>query len=378
MNILVNALGIVDSGGVRVFDKFLSELLIDEGNHYSITYNYSEALDNIKMQYSNALNIHFVLVKNKGIFHRLYFENFHFRKLINKEDIQLIYNFSGTAQPLIGIPQIIKIQNLLFFSKKLDSIYLLRRQYFLWFKQVFLKRLILKSMINKSNYIEIQSIHVKDNLYDFLNNKSKDFFIKSDINVTKNVFYNPKKYDFSKKIKFLYVVGPHFELVHKNFLDFVNAMILLKCQGLNFEINITLTKNQLEKSRIWDLSLNSKTNFLGYISDPQLMNEIYCDNTILISTSIIETLGLHVIEAIQNGVVVITPNENYSTYVYGNKIFKYELFDYHSLQKTIMMIINYKDSHANRILSIQDDLMRSEMQKYQSILEIFAQFPVDK
>jgi hypothetical protein len=56
-------------------------------------------------------------------------------------------------------------------------------------------------------------------------------------------------------------------------------------------------------------------------------------NTILVSTSIIETLGLHVIEAIQNGVAVIVPNEKYSLSVYGSSVLTYETFNHDSLAR---------------------------------------------
>jgi hypothetical protein len=46
---------------------------------------------------------------------------------------------------------------------------------------------------------------------------------------------------------------------------------------------------------------------------------LFCDNTILISTSIIETLGLHVIEGIKNGITTITPDESYANIVYGSE-----------------------------------------------------------
>ena len=100
---------------------------------------------------------------------------------------------------------------------------------------------------------------------------------------------------------------------------------------LYFEINITLTNEQLSNSKVWNVSLNSKTNFLGYMSDQEKMKELFCDNTILISTSIIETLGLHVIEGIKNGIVTIVPDEEYSNTVYGKNMFKYELCNKNAL-----------------------------------------------
>ena len=73
-------------------------------------------------------------------------------------------------------------------------------------------------MLNKSKYIEIQSKHVKKYLSDYINVKNKHIFIKSDVDVSAISFMKPKDYDFSKKLKFLYIVGPHFDYTHKIFL----------------------------------------------------------------------------------------------------------------------------------------------------------------
>ena len=106
-------------------------------------------------------------------------------------------------------------------------------------------------------------------------------------------------------------------------------------KGIDFEINITLTREQLKRSKFWCKSLNSKTNHLGYICDQEKMTELFCDYTILIPTSIVETLGLHLIEGIKNGVIIITPNEDYVNSVYSKRVFKYELFNNDSLLESI-------------------------------------------
>ena len=155
-------------------------------------------------------------------------------------------------------------------------------------------------MLRRAQYIEIQSKHVEACLSDFINFTNKRFFIKSDIDVVNSSIKAPKRYDFSKKIKFLYIVGPHFDYIHKNFYDFTTGMVDLIKLGVNFEIDITLTEDQLAISSLWNKSLDSRTNFHGYLNDPQDVEALFCDNTVLISTSIIETLGLHVIEAIKN------------------------------------------------------------------------------
>ena len=101
------------------------------------------------------------------------------------------------------------------------------------------------------------------------------------------------------------------------------------------------------------------------------MTELFCDNTILISTSIIETLGLHVIEGIKNGIITISPDEGYSNSVYGDNMFTYDLFNKNSLLDTISSIVNYEKPYDVRILSIQDDLKQSETKKNSSILNVF-------
>jgi hypothetical protein len=371
MRILFNALGICSSGGITVLDKSLYECSESDANSYIIICNVSENINTLIDKYKNKKRFKFKIIENRGFFYRLYYENIVFKKIIKEDKINLIYNFSGSSQRFLKVNKLVKIQNLLFFSKNLDYTYFKNNQIILWLKQVYLRRIIFKIMMSESMSLEIQSYHVEDCINSFLNTSDKNFYIKSDVDIFSNTFLKPKHYDFSKKIKFLYVVGPHFEYVHKNIQDFIGAMLVLNENELDFEINITLTKDQLTKSTLWNPSLNSRTNFFGYINDQEKMVELFSENTILISTSIIETLGLHVIEGVKSGVIVITPNEEYTKAVYGGNVSKYRLFDKNSLVSTIMNIINFKDSHNERILSLQEDLMRIEAGKFSSIVDVF-------
>jgi len=370
--VLINAFGIGDSGGLTVLEKLLDELSTNEFYYYYyIVCNKNKNINQLKKKYQKLANFTFEVVPSKGFLYRLYYENIVFRKLIKVNHIDLIYNFSGSVQFFVKTPQVTKLHNLLFFSKKLDIIYKINSQLPLWVKQVFLKRLVFKFMLNQSKCIEIQSNHVKNNLSNFINIRKKLFFVKSDIDVSDNVFHSPRKYNFSKKIKFLYIVGPHFEYPHKNLVDFTNSMLRLNEKGVDFEINITLTSNQLNNSKVWDLSLNSKTNFLGYISDQEKMTELFCDNTILISTSIIETLGLHVIEGIKNGIITIAPNESYARTVYGDNMILYDTLNSESLLNAIQVVLESDSPHSELILSLQDRLKKSETAKHSNILDIF-------
>lgn len=375
--LIINSLGIQDSGGITVLDKLLSEIK-DSSYKFLIICNQNENIEKLIIKYKKNLNFEFKLILNKGFLNRVYFENIIFRKIIKEKKVKLIYNFSGSAQFFFKVPQITKVHNLLFYSKKIDQVYFDKKKYLNWFKQIFLKRIVFHIMIAQSKYIEVQSNHVKGYMNDFIDISQKKFFIKSDISVKDEFFQKIKEYDFSEKLRFLYVVGPHFEYLHKNFRDFVDAMIYLRNKNIDFEIVVTLGKEQLHKSILWDKNLDKNTNFLGYISKSELMEQ-FQDNTILISTSVIETLGLHVIEAVQNGIFTIVPNEKYSLDVYGNDIVTYELFDYNSLIKvletfTLLNNNEIKDTIARN----QHYLVQNENIKYQNIVNIFDEILKDK
>ena len=372
-SVLINAMGIRDSGGITVLNKTLRDLVNLKNYRYVVVINLCKNTLSVKNRYNKNKNIDFILIESNSFFYRLYYENFKFSEIINQEKIVLVYNFSGSVQFFHKTPQLTKVHNLLFFSKKLDNFYKLNSKFILWVKQVFLKRIILKFMLIRSKHIEIQSQHVNQYISDFINTRNKTFYVKSDIDVHDYLFQAPKKYDFSKKIKFLYIVGPHFQYLHKNLLDFTGAMTSFNEKGIDFEINITLTNEQLKNSIVWDASLNLKTNFLSYISDPEKMTELFSDNTILISTSVIETLGLHVLEGIKSGIITIAPDELYANKVYGSNMFQYELYNKDSLVNTIMSVINFKESYSENILSIQDDLRKSEMNKFSNTFSVFSQ-----
>jgi len=372
MNVLVNAFGISSAGGITVLKKTINEFLDNQENQYYIFVFSNQNILNLVQEFNNIDNIHFKIYNDYGILFRLLRENLYFLSFVLRNHISLIYNFTGTRQLLFGIPTILKIQNLAFFTKKLDSIYLNNNKKFLWLKQIWFKRFIFGLMLRFTKNIEIQSIHVKEELSNFINVDNKNFFIKSDFLINQNHFSEPKQYDFNKEITFLYVVGPHFNLLHKNFGDFVKTMVLLLNSGLNFHINITLTYEELKRSGLWNDKLNKITSFLGYIDSNKRMKTIFSNNVILVSTSVTETLGLHVIEATLNGVLCIVPGESYSEKVYGNSVLTYNLFDCESLMETIIQLKSYNNSACHGlILDNQRYICHNENDKYSNSLSIF-------
>ena len=95
--ILINSLGIQDSGGITVFDKLLLEIAKSK-YMFLIICNQNKSINKLYKKYKNIENFEFLIVPSKGFIHRLYFENIVFRKMIKEKNIKLVYNFSGTAQ----------------------------------------------------------------------------------------------------------------------------------------------------------------------------------------------------------------------------------------------------------------------------------------
>ena len=369
--VLINALGIENSGGLNILRKTLDEISSDLDNQYYCEVYNGKYVVNLINDFALQSNIFFSVRRNYGNVYRLIYENINFPRIIRRKKINLIYNLSGSSQFFTSVKCIVKVQNLLFFTKSLDTIYFNQRLYYLWFRQIFMKRLILLPMLKRAQYIEIQSNHVKDELSNFLLTNKKTFFLKNDF-ISNKVNYMHQKYNFYDEITFLYIVGPHFEMPHKNFSDFVKAMILHLDLGFKFRIKITLSAEQLHQSDIWDKRLDKVTSFLGYIEDKKIMKGIFKDNSILVSTSAIETLGLHVIDAIVNGIICIVPKEPYSYKVYGDQILTYNLFNPKSLCDTISELMTYDSLMCNKLTqSTQEYIGQNESKKYKSSTQIF-------
>lgn len=368
----MNAIGITDSGGVTVLKKLMQELTASKQDEkFLFLFNENEHISRIIETYKKHNSFKFKFLSSKNFVYRFFFENVSLRKIIKRENINLIYNFSGSCQFFIKTPKIVKIQNLIFFSKELDYLYWKKLKFLSWIKKIFIKRLIFKIMYTQTKFFEVQSKHSIKNISKFIDLENNLFFIKSDIEVDEKKNMTPKNYDFVKKVKILFIVGPHFNSLHKNLEEFVKAMVKLKNSKINFEINISLTKKELNNTKYWDTSLNEITNFYGYQQGSEELENLFSDNTILISTSVIESLGLHVIEALKNGVVSITPDEKYSIEVYGEQSLRYKLFNSDSLFNKILETTQGKIDIKKNIAEQHEGLIQRERKKYNNILDVF-------
>ena len=122
MKVLVNAFGISSAGGITVLKKTIYEFLENQENQYYIFVFNNQSILNLVQEFNNIDNIHFKISNYYGLLFRLLRENLYFLSFVLKNKTSLIYIFTGTRQLLFEILTIVKIQNLLFFTKKLDII----------------------------------------------------------------------------------------------------------------------------------------------------------------------------------------------------------------------------------------------------------------
>ena len=79
MNILINAFGAVNSGGITVLEKISDELLQNQHNQYIFICNHNEAIMKLVDKYKDLNNVEFQIVVRKGFLYRMYFEKFIFK-----------------------------------------------------------------------------------------------------------------------------------------------------------------------------------------------------------------------------------------------------------------------------------------------------------
>ena len=87
MQILINAFGIRDSGGMVVFEKLLNELHKDKKNTYILVCNHNPLIINLALKFKDYKNFYFHFVYKKNIIYRLFYENIKFIKIKSSSKI---------------------------------------------------------------------------------------------------------------------------------------------------------------------------------------------------------------------------------------------------------------------------------------------------
>ena len=293
---IVYAVGIYKGGGLQVLKEFIK---INKNFYY---------------YFDSRLNsIHYKGIKNYKIVKQnitnIFLENLEFKK--KKKNIF----FVNGLPPLLNLPgnNFVLYQNLnIFPPTKLEKL-------FTWlFSSDFLRYIYFKI-----GYKNVQTWLVLSNIarVSLENNLGKYKDIK-------NIFFfdiKKKKKKFKKKYDFIY---PADLKRHKNHFKIISAMQKLSKENIKPSFLFTLSEN--EKKRINFDKLKSQINIHNYSDSDNRLKFIkkLQQSKCLFFPSEHETIGLPIIEAFNNNLLVATSNEKYAKQFIKPDI----LFDCHSIE----------------------------------------------
>lgn len=283
MNIMVYDIAAEYGGAVTILKNYYEQYRnSQDGNTYYFVLSIVQLEDtpNIKI-----LNYPWV---KKSWLHRLFFDYFIARKILEKYSIDEILSLQNVIIPNTSVRQTVYEHNALPFS---EYKFRLWNDPILWVYQNIIGHMMIAS-IKKADKIIVQTNWMKDAIKKKVGINSEKVFVEfpeTNITISKN-------YEKSDTPIFFY---PASEVVFKNHQIIVNACIKLKDSGIsNYYVIFTLDGNESKHIRkIYDIvKLNQlPIKFVGMISPEEVYQ--YYASSVLVFASYIETIGLPMLEA---------------------------------------------------------------------------------
>jgi glycosyltransferase involved in cell wall biosynthesis len=281
--ILIDAVYIHNFGGKSIIVQMIQGIIARKLN-----------LDNFYFLLDNRIKIdHFLIINHKYISPSHAFRKNFYKK--NKSDFSSIVCLANVPPPLkTKIPTSIYFHNILLINPL---------TYKIPFKsKIFnLLKFIYIDYYNSSNYNWIVQTSLVNKLINkHLNVQPNKIFDLPVFEETRNLKSNLKK-----KKTFLYISSNVYHKNHKRLIDaFIRAA---KLSTKNIILNLTISKYESAALITPD---NLKINFLGTLSKIEV-SDLYSQSFFLIYSSLFESFGLPLIEAVQHGCKVIASDLPY-------------------------------------------------------------------
>jgi glycosyltransferase involved in cell wall biosynthesis len=261
-----------------------------------------------QLPYRNFVTIYNHNFLEKNLLYQLLWQFFILPKLLKKKKINIL--FSTDASTVCHFSKSITVnQDLLSFGKNINT------------ENDFLKKLRLHLIkylqiraLNKATVAIFSSIYSKKIILKYLYKKNNSFVIYP--GVDNQILNKCKKKSYfcshnlrKKKIKLIYV-SPLID--YKNHLSVVKAYNILIKNYNNIEIKFV--GNYLGNLKLYNKILNnntslSKKNFIGEISNAQVIKLLY-KSDIFIFASSVEAFGMTVVEAMAVGIPIVCSNQS--------------------------------------------------------------------
>jgi glycosyltransferase involved in cell wall biosynthesis len=331
-NIVVNAVAAIHSGALSVLNNFIENALKSEFNFLIYT--------GIPINVPDNSNVRIIVRSKKTGLNRIYWDCYKLNRelKLNKYVPDLLLSLQNTDFRVTrSIPHVVFFHNPFMLYDKNWNFFNKHERTFWFYKVIY--RLIVKMSLNNNSIIIVQSQWAKKAL------KNRGF-IEHTIKVFKDVRITPTNRIFQKNngqtIKLFYPATP---LVYKNhkFLFKLFNYIKETDKSLFSRINLSLTITE-QDLKILGLTesyqnVKSSVSLTGYI-DSKKVKQLYEESDFLIFPSLIETLGLPLIEASEYGMNILAVNLEYAKEVLEN--YKNVAFlECENLQKWVDRIKNF-------------------------------------
>lgn len=295
MKIIINNIAASDAGALSILKSFYEYLLTLEKNEYEwifiLSDRYFEETDNIKIVIRKDVK--------KSWFHRLGFDLMYGHKTINSYKPDAMVSMQNTIVHGVTCPQVLYMHQSIPFqeTKKFSLIKSNERLFAIY--QYFIGILI-KNSINRADKTVVQTNWIKEAVLK-----------KTKIMDEKIVTILPPLHDVSLYIKedsfvntsFFYPASNH---IYKNHACIYEASKILISEGVK-DFTVTLTIDS-------DKSVDT-IDFAGRLPFAKVMDKY--NSSTLIFPSILETVGLPLMEAMQMGTIILAADCAYSREVLG-------------------------------------------------------------
>ena len=309
-NIIVVASALRTSGGATIYKQFLNYLQdLKNDNCFFLVVKDSSMLE-IKME-----GVKFVNVDTSSHFKRVLFDFFGCKRIITNMGIQpdIVVSLQNTGVLCLkNHKQVVYYHNPIALSSYKWSFFNKEERNMLMYKYIYPK--FVKLSTSKSTRFVVQTQYIKDVFVDYYKvNPESVTVLFPDISLVS--IENVKPISFNhQEVHFVFPATPRLFKKHDTI---VRSLSILKEKNpdlvKNIKIHFTLSKEALPKlhALIHKFELDENFIFEGVLPITKL-NELYKSSNCLLFPSVVETLGLPLVEAASFGLPVLVSDEEYS------------------------------------------------------------------
>ena len=303
----------------------------------------------------NVLSNFLVLKYSKIFFDTRYKQIFFVHHLLYKLYVDFWIYFKCDSYTkvtyLSGTPPIFKMNSYIYCCFQNSNIFFYsnnNRNFFNWLLSLDFLRFIFFKIFKKNV-----------NMWIVFSPIAKNLLIKSginDIDIKYIALFNLKKKNKIKK-KIYDLIYPASLMEHKNHKNLILALIILSLINIRPKVLLTLTKDEIKKFKFINLIKKHKLDIVFKRFTNKNMNNAYSNSKVLIYPSLNETVGLPILEAAENNLIIITAKLPYA-YQFVTPNLTFDPLDPKEIANKIKFALskNIKSSPLidNKLLTIKD------------------------